>query len=148
MPLSCITFSRFGHLCVALSANFSCHRYRWGSSPLFTKEPTPESSPEGEYPGRRRPEKLVVEFSSPNIAKPFHVGHFRFNLLIPSVNLTQDQILEIVPQNKGLSPLSMCYVSMCYLCRKWYKSITVRTSTYVMRAFSFFLILFRKGFLS
>ncbi len=95
-------------------------RYRWGSSPLFTKEPTPESSPVSEYPGRRRPEKLVVEFSSPNIAKPFHVGHFRFNLLIPSVNLTLDQILEIVPQNKGLSPLSMCYVRVPKMVQKHY----------------------------
>jgi arginyl-tRNA synthetase len=38
-------------------------------------------------PPQERKLKVVCDFSSPNIAKEMHVGHLRYAIILPSVNI-------------------------------------------------------------
>lgn len=85
--------------------HYQCHTanlIRSSLDTIFKQSQPTESHPHGTYgtneSGKGR--KIIVEFSSPNIAKPFHAGHLRSTIIGTFVsNLFEANGWEVVRLN-------------------------------------------------
>ena len=95
----------------------------------FVEEVVEEVMAKGDEYGRSNVgegKPVIVEFSSPNIAKPFHIGHIRSTVIGNSINLLWDAMGYKVTRINHLGDYGTQYGKMIVAYRHWGNEEDVR----------------------